>query len=216
MSEDLERHTKPTLEFVMSGFISSDLNRVCRYMNQLKETLPSLLWWAFIPYLPHLWPPRAILPSSSPNLNPTSLIQVSFYISFSAFSLPSLPPCPRLPAVSLLLPELLGESHAVTEAWETDDGGWDVCFHRWSSCSERVLLGWQVKCAEKWVMIPELCVSCSCALKKHLWNEKNLLFCFSFTHCIKVNLQFGPGWNEAHTADGLEVKGSHHPNDIKP
>ncbi len=120
---------------------------------------------------------------------------------------------PFHPAVSLALPELIGENHVVAEAWETDDGGWDVCFQHWSGCSERVLLGWQVKCAEKWVMMPVLCVcvtltvSCSFTVKKSCEVRAPRCPCFNFTYCWQENLVLGPGWNEACTADGLELKG---------
>lgn len=124
----------------------------------------------FIPYLPRPRPPCTILPSPSPNLNSTHPLFLLFIspLHLSIFH-------PFHPAVSLLLPERIGESHVVCRGLR-DRWWWlgFVCFHHWSGCSERVLLGWQVKCAEKWVMKPELCVLLWLRVL-FLWSKDTLL-----------------------------------------
>lgn len=184
MSEDLDRHTGPLLECVMSAWLVLYILRPKQSLwiheAAVEETVSSLIHFLLLVLLfsLFLWPLHPLPPSSMTSMY-HSAVSVSKPKSYSTHPLFLLfiSPLhlslfhPFHPAVSLPLPELIGESHVVAEAWETDDGGWDVCFHRWSGCSERVLLGWQVKCAEKWVTMPELCVcysdcvSCSCTLK---------------------------------------------------
>lgn len=67
-----------------------------------------------------------MLLSPSPNLNPIQLNHFSFYFFTLVFPSLSLPRSLLLPAVSLFLPELIGENTFSSDAWETDDGGWDL------------------------------------------------------------------------------------------
>lgn len=163
-SEDLDNSWGPF--WSLSCLLWPDINRVCEYMNQLwRKASPwasiySNLLFFFFTFssltIPRPWPLFTMLLSPSPNLNPTPLIHFSFYIFI--FS----PPLFRLfhEAFSSLQFPSFCQSLLERAVWLRMSGRqmkvFGIVFHYWSGYSERVMLGWRVKCAEKWVMMPVL------------------------------------------------------------